>query len=207
MKEEAEMDKFAEAMTMVQKQKADERFAQHREEDRQRREEENVKAHQSGRDQNSTARGTAEDRRTFCPTTTRNKASASGKAKTSRRAETSGQRRPTEDDAKDHRRTSGTESIRRRASFLNSFEQTMKLQDTGDEDWNLHLVGVLGGQIRDACKEVDLSVTPYPAIKETILRYFSVNPETQKAKFRELKWDRKGNLERYVQQMRILEDG
>ncbi len=83
-------------------------------------------------------------------------------------------------------------------TFINLFEQNMEL---AEEDWNAHLTGVLGGQIREACKEINLTRIAYPDVRQTILRYCKVTPESQRIKFREMKWDKKENPERHVQQM------
>ena len=89
-------------------------------------------------------------------------------------------------------------------TFLHSFEQTMKLQTVEEEGWNAQLAGVLGGQAREACKDVDLSETPYSEIKEIMLRYFSVTSDSQRTKFRDLKWDEKSTLEGFHQRKRTL---
>ena len=92
-------------------------------------------------------------------------------------------------------------------TFLEVFEQTLKLHGVPEDDWHLHWSDAMGGKIRTACKTIDLTVATYPEIKLAVLAYCGVTPENQRIRLRELKWTKQTSPEQYAQQTENLMNG
>ena len=63
--------------------------------------------------------------------------------------------------------------------YMKSFEQTMKMHEIPEEDWNFQFTGALGGRVRDALEDRDLSEITYPKVRTIILSFCGVTPETE----------------------------
>lgn len=192
------MDKLAKVLAMmaVQQQKAEERFERQREEDQQRREVERTERQEAERQCQEVERQRQEEER-------EERQEAERQCQETERERQEEERKQWEDDRlqrqrehEDERRWRETLAEERRIqrpvmkvtpykdgqdvlNLLETFEQSMRLHKIRSGEWNLHWTGVLSGQIRDACQDVDLSITRDQTRSAELLQRDSRKPTTQ----------------------------
>ena len=85
-------------------------------------------------------------------------------------------------------------------SFLESFEGIMRLNRVRGRDWVRQLTWSLTGKAREVGLQIAYEDCSYGKLKDGLLKYFDVTPESQRCQFRQCTWTRDVKPEQFIRQ-------
>ena len=92
-------------------------------------------------------------------------------------------------------------------TYFEKYEQMLMMHEVPEDHWHRYWPETIGGQLRSACKTVDLSTASYPEIKDAVLKFCGVTPVSQRIRLRAIRYYKQNNPEEYLQKVDNLLEG